>query len=68
MIKSRRKLKARKVTDTKVYDPMPRGPKCAPRSRATTGVRDERTYNVIALNASGRKVRTFKSGKRRITF
>jgi hypothetical protein len=67
MIKSRRKLKARKVAG-KVYDPMPRGPKCAPRARATTGVRDERTYNVIALNASNRKVRTFKSGKRRIIF
>ena len=68
MIKSRRKLKAMKVKG-KVYDPMPRSPHCAPRSRATTGFRaDPRSVTTIALNASGRKVRTLKSGKRKITF
>ena len=67
MIKSRRKLRPMKVKG-KVYDPMPKMPHDAPRSRATTGFHAPlRSVTYIALNASNRNVRVFKSGKKRIT-
>ena len=67
MIKSRRKLKAMKVKG-KVYDPMPRSPKCAPKVGATCAKTTYVRPNAIALNASSRKVRVLKSGKKRISF
>ena len=66
-LKSRRKLRPMKVKG-KVYDPMPRGPTEAGKVRATCSKTTYDRPNAIALNASNRNVRTFKSGKRRITF
>lgn len=69
MIKSRRKLRPMKVVGARVYDPMPHNPVCAPRVRSHNArAFDARANNAIALNASGRKVRVLKSGKRKITF
>ena len=67
MVKSRRKLKAMKVKG-KVYDPMPHGPTCAPKVGVTCAKTTYARPNAIALNASGRKVRVLKSGKKRISF
>lgn len=67
-IKSRRKLRPMKVTDAKVYDPMPRNPVCVPRVRS----RDVRvTYarpNSIQVETLARKSRVLKSGIRRVTY
>ena len=68
MVKSRRKLRPMKVKG-KVYDPMPRNPECAPRSRVTHNSRAARVISYVpSVENNLRKLRVFKSGKRRITF
>jgi hypothetical protein len=65
-MKSSRKLKPMKVKG-RVYDPMPHAPTSPTHSCVCTHTRATRAYGHIDLTRT-RKVRVFKSGKRRITF
>ena len=50
----------------KIYDPFPRTPETAQRVNVCANTREARVIGVIAMPT--RKVRRFKSGKRRITY
>ena len=69
-LKSRRKLRPMKVKG-KVFDPMPRAPSTPTHAARVTHTRklDVRGFTIIpSIEQNLRKVRVFKSGKRRITF
>lgn len=70
MVKSRRKLKSMKVVGARVYDPMPRAPKCVARSRTCANTRGDfvRATTYVQVTSPARKSRVLKSGIRRITY
>ena len=70
MIKSRRKLKSMKVVGARVYDPMPRAPKCVARARvcANTRTYEVRATTYVQVANPARKVKVLKSGVRRISY